>query len=238
MDNTARGSKGLAPPATLATRRTPSNWSTGCGRARCEIANEMSTALGDVGAEKAMAKIAKQMQMLLASDVALRTGGAPRDQRRARRQRDRGRGRPAEHLPARGTVARRKPPSRPRSGRSAARQRRRNAGHPRASDCSARTSTATELAESTTTVKRRRRRGSGSQVEPGRIDRERRHRLGNGWRQHDCREHQLAAGETATALIPLTPTPKGTVTLEVERRSGAGRDTSPKTTRALTPLVE
>ena len=34
-----------------------------------EIANKMSTALGDAGAEKAMAGIAKQMQKLLAADV-------------------------------------------------------------------------------------------------------------------------------------------------------------------------
>lgn len=34
-----------------------------------EIADKMSTALGDVGAEKATAKIAKEMQTLLASDV-------------------------------------------------------------------------------------------------------------------------------------------------------------------------
>ncbi len=34
-----------------------------------EIADKMSTALGDAGAEKAMAGIAKQMQKLLASDV-------------------------------------------------------------------------------------------------------------------------------------------------------------------------
>ena len=34
-----------------------------------EIAEKMSTALGDAGAEKAMAGIAKQMQKLLASDV-------------------------------------------------------------------------------------------------------------------------------------------------------------------------
>ena len=34
-----------------------------------EIADKMSTALGDVGSEKATAAIAEQMRMLLASDV-------------------------------------------------------------------------------------------------------------------------------------------------------------------------
>jgi len=38
-----------------------------------EIADKMSTALGDAGAEKAMAGIAKQMQKLLASDVIYET---------------------------------------------------------------------------------------------------------------------------------------------------------------------
>jgi hypothetical protein len=38
-----------------------------------EIAEKMSTALGDAGAEKAMAGIAKQMQKLLASDVVYET---------------------------------------------------------------------------------------------------------------------------------------------------------------------
>ena len=37
--------------------------------AMSEIADQMSTALGDVGSEKATARIAKQMEMLLASDV-------------------------------------------------------------------------------------------------------------------------------------------------------------------------
>jgi hypothetical protein len=37
--------------------------------AMTEIANQMSTALGDVGSEKATARIAKQMQTLMASDV-------------------------------------------------------------------------------------------------------------------------------------------------------------------------
>lgn len=39
------------------------------GAAMGEIADQMSTALGDVGSEKAMASIAKQMQVLAASDV-------------------------------------------------------------------------------------------------------------------------------------------------------------------------
>jgi hypothetical protein len=39
------------------------------GSAMTEIANRMSTALGDAGAEQATAAIAKQMQILLASDV-------------------------------------------------------------------------------------------------------------------------------------------------------------------------
>jgi len=38
-----------------------------------EIADKMSTALGDAGAEKAMAGIAKQMQKLLASDIVYET---------------------------------------------------------------------------------------------------------------------------------------------------------------------
>ena len=41
--------------------------------AMTEIAEQISTALGDVGAEKAMAKIARQMEKLLASDVIYAT---------------------------------------------------------------------------------------------------------------------------------------------------------------------
>jgi hypothetical protein len=43
------------------------------GNAMDEIAEKMSTALGDAGAEKAMAGIAKQMQKLLASDIVYET---------------------------------------------------------------------------------------------------------------------------------------------------------------------
>ena len=43
------------------------------GSAMTEIAEEMSTALGDVGAEKATTEIAEQMQKLLASDVIYAT---------------------------------------------------------------------------------------------------------------------------------------------------------------------
>ena len=42
-----------------------------------EIAEQMSTALGDVGAEKATATIAKQMRMLLAGDVLYSTVARP-----------------------------------------------------------------------------------------------------------------------------------------------------------------
>src|SRR3954451_17189779 len=42
-----------------------------------EIAEKMSTALGDAGAEKAMAAIAKQMQKLLASDIVCETVARP-----------------------------------------------------------------------------------------------------------------------------------------------------------------
>ena len=74
-----------------------------------EIAEQMSTALGDVGAEKATAAIASQMQKLLASDVLYADRGPARDRRRPRRQRDRRRRRAEERLPAgRHQVARRK----------------------------------------------------------------------------------------------------------------------------------
>ena len=71
------------------------------GSAMDEIADKMSTALGDVGAEKATAAIAKQMQKLLATDVVYAQVVAAGNRRRPRRQRDRRRRRAEERLPPR-----------------------------------------------------------------------------------------------------------------------------------------
>ena len=64
------GSTASTPPATWATRRphSSSTYELRSG-AMNEIADQMSTALGEVGSEKAMAAIARQMQKLSASDV-------------------------------------------------------------------------------------------------------------------------------------------------------------------------
>ena len=70
------------------------------GSAMDEIANKMSTALGNVGAAKATAVIAKQMQKLLASDVLYAAVARPEIDGGARKQRDRRQQRAAERLPA------------------------------------------------------------------------------------------------------------------------------------------
>ena len=65
---TRPGSTASAPPATWATPRTRSNWSTSCAAARwTKSPNKMSTALGNVGAAEGDRRIiAWQMQKLLA----------------------------------------------------------------------------------------------------------------------------------------------------------------------------
>ncbi len=86
----------------MRARRSRSRSSTCCAARRWNtIANKMPTALGEAGAAKATAAIARQMQKLLAADVDLRIGDAAGNQRQARRQRDRRQRRAEEHLPPR-----------------------------------------------------------------------------------------------------------------------------------------
>ena len=95
------GSTASTRRATWATRRSTLELVYELrGSAMNEIAEQMSTALGDVGAEKATAAIAKQMQKLLAARRPLRDGRAAGNRRRPRRQRDRRRRRAGERLPA------------------------------------------------------------------------------------------------------------------------------------------
>ena len=78
----------------------------------------------------------------------------------------------------------------------------------------------TELTPEATHRGRRGRnaRSRSRSPEPGRIDRERRHRLGHGDGGDTAAGNisSIGAGETETVTIPLTPAPKGDVTLEVE----------------------
>lgn len=70
MDNYASRVEGLDAPGDMGHAQNALELVYELRRsAMDEIADEMSTALGDVGSERAMAKIAKEMQTLLGSDV-------------------------------------------------------------------------------------------------------------------------------------------------------------------------
>jgi hypothetical protein len=70
MDNYASRVEGLSTPGDMGHAQDALELVYELRRsAMDEIADQMSTALGEVGAEKATAKIAKEMQTLLASDV-------------------------------------------------------------------------------------------------------------------------------------------------------------------------
>ena len=176
-----------------------------------EIAEKMSTALGDVGSEKATAASPGRCRSCSASDVLYASvvrpeingvlaangiegddvpksvflpdgtnGSKKRGQRRARLGQRLDRGDDAGH-------------ARPGPDRHQ-RQRHRTDGR------------IDHLGD------QRRHAGSRSAgAEPGRIDRERDHRLGHGQRRQHAEGtiSSIGAGETATALIPLTPAPKG-----------------------------
>ena len=87
-----------------------------------EIADRMSTALGDVGSEQATTAIARQMRVLAASDVLYASVVRPEVNARARRQRDQRRRRGEKRLrPRRNQVAGRGRSQSARLARSAAR---------------------------------------------------------------------------------------------------------------------
>jgi DNA-binding phage protein len=70
MDNYASRVEGLSAPGDMGHAQNALELVYELRRAAMdEIADEMSTALGDVGSERAMAKIAKEMQTLLGGDV-------------------------------------------------------------------------------------------------------------------------------------------------------------------------
>jgi CARDB protein len=70
MDNYAERVDGLSTPGDMSHAQSALELVYELrGSAMDEIAEQMSTALGDIGSEKATAKIAKQMQTLLAGDV-------------------------------------------------------------------------------------------------------------------------------------------------------------------------
>ena len=70
MDNYATRVDGLSAPGDMSHAQNALELVYELrGSAMTEIANKMSTALGNVGSEKAIAAIANQMQKLLASDV-------------------------------------------------------------------------------------------------------------------------------------------------------------------------
>ena len=224
-----RGSTASAPPATWATPRTRSSWSTSCAAARwTEIADKMSTALGDAGAEQgdrgdrqADAEAARRRRRSTQPVVRPEIDGVLADN-----------GIEGSDVPksvflpdgtkwldesavsaALGAVsgsstgeARRRP--RPRPDRRQRQRHRTGRRRPTAIAGEETPEVEVEVAE------------------PGRIDRERDHRLGHR------RRRQHAAGRRSTASapakpeprsIPLTPTPSGEVTLEVEVETGARR---------------
>ena len=85
-----------------------------------EIAEKMSTALGDAGAEKAIAAIAQQMQKLLAGDVLYEQVVRPEIDGVLAAQRDPRQRRAEEHLPAGRESGSKRAPSATPSAASAA----------------------------------------------------------------------------------------------------------------------
>ena len=226
---TRPGSTSSAPPATC--RRAQANLELTYelrANAMDEIAEKMSTALGDAGAEKAMAGDRQADAEAARLRRRLRTGGAAGSRRRPRRQRDL-RLRPAEeHLPAGRKVARREHRQRRPLRRSAA-------AAPRTSPAStAPNSTGvivngTELVEGApTTIAGEEGVEVEVQVQNQGESTENGVNVAVTYEGNTVKGEidELPVGETGTALIPLTPTPSGEVTLEVEVEAVPRRGTS------------
>ena len=162
-----------------------------------EIADEMSTALGDVGAEKATEAIAKQMQKLLASDVLYASVVRPEINRVLADNGIEGDDVPEERLPSRGTNGSKKATVSSALGPVSGATRGETPGvHGLGLLGTSINGTALvpELEH-----RRRGRRNPGSRSrspEPGRIDRERRHRLG------DRQRRRARSQERSTASAP------------------------------------
>ena len=191
-----------------------------------EIADQMSTALGDVGSEKATATIAKQMQKLLAADVLYSAVARPEINGVLADNGIEGDDVPKSDFLPDGTNGSTKARSAPRSARSAARPAPQRPGV-HGLGLIATSINGTELvAESTTAVAARRNARSRSRSpEPGRIDRERHHGLGQRHGGTTLQENigSIGAGETATVTIPLTPRAERRSDARSRSRAGAGR---------------
>ena len=184
------------------------------GSAMTEIAEQISTALGDVGAEKATAAIAKQMRKLLAATSSTPTVVRPEINRVLADNGIEGDDVPKSvFLPGRDQVAGRKRGQRRARHRSAASTGGETSGVHGLGLLGTSINGTELVAESTTAVGRGRNAGSRSRSpEPGRIDRERRHRLGHRRRRHDvCRRRSAASApaKPRRVTIPLGPAPNG-----------------------------
>ena len=179
----------------------------------------MPTALGEAGAPKATAAIARQMQTLLAADVIYETVTRPEINGNARRQRDRRLRRAEEHLPPRRhQMARRSRSDRGAGGGQRLERRHRQPRRPRPRPGRGQIGE-TELVEEAansvvvegTPEVEVEVQNQGESTENGVTVVVTAN--GNETTQEIA---TLEPGAAETAVVPLTPAPKGETTLEVE----------------------
>ena len=203
----------------------------------------MSTALGDVGSEKATAAIANQMRKLLASDVLYASVVRPEIDAVLADNGIEGEDVPESVFVPDGT----KWLDEERGQRGARlgqrRDRRRDARRARPRPDRRPASTApNSCAESTTAVSARRNARKSKSKCRTRANRPRTAITvsvtvdGTHALQGDI--SSIEAGETATATIPLTPAPKGEVTLEVEAEPVPGEEVSENNEATYTVVFE
>ena len=199
------------------------------GSAMTEIANKMSTALGNVGSAQATAVIAKPDAEAAGRRRPLRDGGAAGNRRRARQQRDRRQRRAEERLPARRDQVARPDRGQRGAGLGQRLERHGDPGRARAGpDRGQRQRNRTEPRNRPRRSPRKARRKSKSRSRT----RANRPRTASPSRSKSTADtlqqdiNSIGAGETESVTIPLTPAPKGETTLEVEVETVPGEQVS------------
>ena len=227
MDNYASRVDGLGAPGDMGRAQNALELTYELrSSAMTEIADKMSTALGDAGSAKATAAIARQMQKLLATDVLYASVVRPEIDGVLADNGIEGSDVPESVFLPDGTKwldestvssalgSGQRLQRRRHAGRARARTDRRQHQRDRTGRRSGRRSRPKKRSKSKSTVQNQ---GESTENGVGVTVSVRRHR--------SCRDsiESIGAGETATVTIPLTPTPSGEVTLEVKVDTGPRR---------------
>ena len=191
-----------------------------------QIADEMSTALGDVGADKATEKIAKQMRVLLASDVIYSSVTRPEINGVLADNGIEGDEVPKSEFLPDGTEWLDETKVSTALGSISGSTSAETPGIHGLGLISTNVNGTELVPESTTAVEAAETpevevevQNQGESTENGVTVSV----TAGGTTVQESIE-SIGAGETSSVIIPLTPTPKGTVTLEVNVEAGAGRD--------------